>query len=219
MVPFTQLTGIAAPLPESDIDTDIIFPARFLLLPDKRGLGEHLFNERRRGAGGPRFVLDSPPFNRASILVSGANFGSGSSREHAVWAIADFGIRVIIAPSFGEIFFNNCVKNGVLPIVMADRAHERTMKAAISGAPLSIDLEAQTASLPSGESIPFGLDSYARRMLLLGLDEIGMILAEDLTDIVAFEARRREEAPWSGLEHGRLEFLNHPLPGDARDDR
>ena len=184
MKPFTQLTGVAAPLPESDIDTDIIFPARFLLLPEKRGLGEYLFNERRRAEGGPRFVLDSPPFDRARILVTGANFGSGSSREQAVWAIADFGIRAIVAPSFGEIFFNNCIKNGVLPVAMAGAAHERTMKAAVSGGVLSIDLALKTVSLPDGEAVPFGLDRYAYRMLLLGLDEIGMILAEDMADIL-----------------------------------
>ena len=147
MNPFTSLTSVAAPLPEGDVDTDIIFPARFLLLLNKDGLAEHLFHERRRAKGQPKFVLDTPPFDRAKILVAGENFGCGSSREQAVWAIADFGIRAILAPSFGEIFFNNCLKNGVLPIVMDRLAHTRAMKAALAEQPLTVDLEARTVSL------------------------------------------------------------------------
>src|SRR5580698_3433920 len=116
---FTTVTGIAAPLPEADIDTDVIFPARFLLLPDKAGLGKQLFFDRRFDEfGAPRreFVLNRPPFDNAQILITGENFGTGSSREHAVWALAELGIRSIIAPSFGEIFYSNCLKNGLLPI-------------------------------------------------------------------------------------------------------
>jgi len=219
MIPFTSLTSVAAPLPEGDIDTDIIFPARFLLFLNKNGLAKQLFHERRRATGQSRFVLDTPPFDRAKILVAGENFGCGSSREQAVWAIADFGIRAILAPSFGEIFFNNCLKNGVLPIVMDKRAHERAMKAAFAEQPLTVDLHAQTVSLGDGEAIGFDLDAFARRMILLGLDEIGMILAEDQNDIVAFEARQRSEAPWLDLADDRLDVLRHATPGDARDDR
>ena len=219
MRPFTTFTGIAAPLPEADVDTDIIFPARFLLLLNKEGLGEHLFNERRHVSGQPPFVLDAPPFDRATILVAGRNFGSGSTPEQADWAISDFGFRVVIAPSFGEIFFNNCVKNGVLPIVMTGGPYERTMSAAAAGQLLTINLEAREVTLPTGEAIAFDLDAYAHRMLLLGLDEIGMILEQDLPDIVAFEARSRQETPWNDLSDGRLDVLSHPTPGDARDDR
>jgi 3-isopropylmalate/(R)-2-methylmalate dehydratase small subunit len=159
------------------------------------------------------------PFDQAKILVVGENFGCGSSREHAVWAIADFGIRAILAPSFGEIFFNNCLKNGVLPIVMDRLAHGRAMKAAFAEQPLTVDLEARTVSLGDGETICFDMDAFARQMILLGLDEIGMILAEDQSEIVAFEARQRSEAPWLDLADGRLDVLRHAIPGDARDDR
>ena len=219
MTPFTRLTSVAAPLPEGDIDTDIIFPARFLLLPDKEGLGRQLFYERRHAKGQTPFVLDTPPFNVAKILVAGPRFGGGSSREQAVWAIADFGIRAVIAPSFGEIFFNNSIKNGVLPIVIGGTAHQRTMDAASAKQPLTIDLEAQSVLLPGGESIHFDLDSFAKRMILLGLDEIAMILAEDQVDIAAFEARRGRETPWLDLADGRLDVLRQAIPGDARDDR
>jgi 3-isopropylmalate/(R)-2-methylmalate dehydratase small subunit len=219
MVPFTSLTSVAAPLPEGDVDTDIIFPARFLLLLNKNGLAQQLFHERRRADAPTPFVLDRPPFDRAKILVTGENFGCGSSREQAVWAIADFGVRAILAPSFGEIFFNNCLKNGVLPIVMDPPAHARAMKAAFAEQRLTVDLEAQAVSLGEGEAIPFKIEAFARRMILLGLDEVGIILAEDQNDIVAFEARQRNEAPWLDLADGRLDFLKHAMPGDARDDR
>ncbi len=219
MTPFTRLTSIAAPFPESDVDTDIIFPARFLLLLNKDGLGEHLFHERRRAKGQPPFVLDTPPFDRAKILVAGPNFGCGSSREQAVWAIADFGIRAIIAPSFGEIFFNNCIKNGVLPIVIDKASHGRATSAATAEQPVTVDLETQMVSWGDGGAVRFDFDAFARRMILLGLDEIGMILTEDQADIVAFEARQRREAPWLDLADGRLDVLDHAIPGDARDDR
>ncbi len=218
MKPFTSLTSIAAPLPEADVDTDIIFPARFLLLLNKDGLAEHLFHERRRTGDEPKFVLDTPPFDQAKILVAGKNFGCGSSREQAVWAIADFGIRAILAPSFGEIFFSNCLKNGILPIVLESLPHERAMKAAFAQRALTVDLETQTVSLGEGEAIRFELDAFARQMILLGLDEIGVVLAEDQSDIAAFEARQRSEAPWLDLSDGRLEALRDAIPGDARDD-
>ena len=219
MKPFKSLTSIAAPLPEADVDTDIIFPARFLLLLNKDGLAEYLFHERRQAREQPKFVLDTPPYDRAKILVAGENFGCGSSREQAVWAIADFGIRAILAPSFGEIFFSNCLKNGILPIVLERLAHERAMKAAVAQLALTVDLETQTVSLGDGETIRFDLEAFARQMILLGLDEIGMVLAEDQNDIAAFEARQRSEAPWLDLSDGRLEALRDAIPGDARDDR
>jgi len=218
MTPFTSLTSVAAPLPEGDVDTDIIFPARFLLLLNKDGLGRQLFHERRRANGQPKFVLDRPPFDQAKILVAGENFGCGSSREQAVWALADFGIRAILAPSFGEIFLNNCLKNGVLPIVLDRSAHARALAAASAEHNITVNLEAQTVSF-AGETIGFAIDAFARRMILLGLDEIGMILTDDQSDIIAFEARQRGEAPWLDLADGRLDVLRHATPGDARDDR
>lgn len=209
MEKFTTLTSPAAPLPEADVDTDIIFPARFLLLLDKAGLGKHLFHERRIGPDGrpTGFVLNRRPFDEAKILVADANFGSGSSREQAVWALADFGIRCVIAPSFGEIFYSNCFKNGVLPIVMTGERHANVMSAARSGEPFTVDLEKQMVTLPNGPSIHFDIDPYRRRALMLGLDEIGGILADDADDIAKFEASHRREQPWLFLDDGRLDRL------------
>lgn len=209
---FERLKSVAAPLPEADVDTDIIFPARFLLLLDKAGLGRHLFHERRHRPDGARtdFVLNQPPYDEARILVADANFGSGSSREQAVWALADFGIRCVIAPSFGEIFYNNCFKNGLLPIVMTSDRHAQIMAAARSGGEFAIDLEAQTILLPNGPAMPFEIDPYRRRALLFGLDEIGSILADDAEAITAFEALQRREAPWLHLDDGRLNRLFPP---------
>jgi len=208
MQQFTTLDSVAAPLPEADIDTDVIFPARFLLLLDKAGLGRHLFQERRfRDTQPTDFVLNRAPYDRARILIADRNFGSGSSREHAVWALADFGIRCVIAPSFGEIFYANCFKNGVLAIVLTGAEHERAMAAAESGKSLRVDLTAQLIHLPDGSSIAFALDEYRRRALLLGLDEIGSILADDVADIAAYETRQRQAQPWLALEDGRLDRL------------
>ena len=209
MEKFSTLTSPAAPLPEADIDTDIIFPARFLLLLDKAGLGKHLFHERRVQPDGRQtdFVLNTPPFDSAEILVADENFGSGSSREQAVWALADFGIRCIIAPSFGEIFYSNCFKNGVLPIVMTGESHANVMSAARSGQPFTVDLERQTVMLPNGPALHFDIDPYRKRALMLGLDEIGGILADDADDIAAFEARHRQDQPWLFLDDGRLDRL------------
>jgi len=209
MQKFTEITSPAAALREADVDTDVIFPARFLLLLDKAGLGKHLFHERRNARDGAKtdFVLNTPPFDKAQILVAGSNFGSGSSREQAVWALTDFGIRCVIAPSFGEIFYSNCFKNGALPLVIHGEAHERVMLAAETGKPITVNLEAQTVELPDGEVIRFEIDPYRRRTLMLGLDEIGSILADDAEDIAAFEARHRAEQPWLFLDDGRLEHL------------
>jgi 3-isopropylmalate/(R)-2-methylmalate dehydratase small subunit len=207
---FTRIVSVAAPLPEADIDTDILFPARFLLLPDKKGLGKYLFHERRSQTGSDQatFVLNSPPFDRAEILVAGPNFGCGSSREQAVWALSGFGIRCVIAPSFGEIFYNNCFKNGVLPIRLADAQHTAVLRAAEAGAALGVDLEQQNVSLPSGDVIHFDIDPYRRRAMLLGLDEIGAILSDDIDDIVDFERRQRALSPWLHLGEAELAFFS-----------
>jgi 3-isopropylmalate/(R)-2-methylmalate dehydratase small subunit len=159
-------------------------------------------------------VLNRAPFDRAAILVAGPNFGSGSSREQAVWALADFGIRCVIAPRFGEIFFSNCFKNGVLAITLEGEAHARVMAAAQSGRPLAVDLEAQEVRLPDGSAIPFSIDPYRKRALLLGLDEIGGILADDAGEIAAFERRQRLAAPWLHLTPAQLAFFAD-LEGEA----
>ena len=208
MQPFTTLDAIAAPLPEADIDTDVIFPARFLLLLDKQGLGKHLFHERRHRDGRlTDFVLNRPPYDRAGILVAGANFGSGSSREHAVWALADFGIRCVIAPSFGEIFYSNCFKNGVLPILLSGDNYDRAMAAAMAAERIAVDLQSQRLSLQGQEGIGFDVDPYRRGALLAGLDEIGTILAEDAQDIATFERTQQARYPWLRLDDGRLDAL------------
>lgn len=209
MKSFDRIVSVAAPLPEADVDTDILFPARFLLLPDKTGLGKHLFHERRSQAKFDQsgFVLNSPPFDRAEILVAGPNFGCGSSREQAVWALLDFGIRCVIAPSFGEIFYSNCFKNGALPIILAEEQHGIVLRAAKTGAALGVDLEQQIVNLPSGDVIQFNIDPYRRRAMLLGLDEIGAILTDDIDDILDFEQRRRALSPWLHLNKAELSVL------------
>jgi 3-isopropylmalate/(R)-2-methylmalate dehydratase small subunit len=208
---FTILTGIAAPLPDADIDTDIIFPARFLLLLDREGLGQHLFHERRNAPSAARdFVLSRPPFDHAKILVAGRNFGCGSSREHAVWALADFGIRCVIAPSFGEIFYSNCFRNGVLPVVLPPDEHHDVMAAATTGSPFTVDLQSKAIQLPEGKTIAFNIDAHRQRALLLGLDEIGAILADDGADISSFERRQKARSPWLYLDDDML------ATGDAR---
>jgi 3-isopropylmalate/(R)-2-methylmalate dehydratase small subunit len=216
MQPFTSLESVAAPLPEADVDTDVIFPARFLLLLDKAGLGRHLFHERRSQNGASTdFVLNRPPFDRAQILVAGANFGSGSSREQAVWALADFGIRCVIAPSFGEIFFANCFKNGVLPLVLQDSEYARVMSAAALAQSIKVDLETQRLSLPGHPALPFDIDPYRRRALLSGLDEIGAILADDAAEIAAFETAQRRDFPWIAVDGGSLDRLLDAPGGPA----
>ena len=208
---FVALTGIAAPLPDSDIDTDVIFPARFLLLLDRQGLGRHLFHERRRApeSGQQPFVLSRPPFDRAEILVAGRNFGCGSSREQAVWALADFGIRCVIAPSFGEIFYGNCFRNGLLPITLSEPEHRDVLAAAETGEPLTVDLEAKNVRLPGAQTLPFQIDPHRRRALLLGLDQIGAILADDAAEIADFESRQCSEFPWLYLDRGKLSHFDN----------
>ena len=203
MKPFRSIRSVAAVLEEDDVDTDIIFPARFLLLLDKAGLGRHVFHERRQPrAGEPRFVLDTPPFDRAQILIAGRNFGSGSSREQAVWALADFGIRCVIAPSFGEIFYGNCFKNGVLPIRLAETQSLR--ERAARGEEIEVNLETLTILCGNSLSIPFETESFRREALLEGLDEIGAILTADGDAIRAFEAGQRQSRPWLHLGRDKL---------------
>jgi 3-isopropylmalate/(R)-2-methylmalate dehydratase small subunit len=211
MKSFVALTSIAAPFPDADVDTDVIFPARFLLLLDRAGLGRHLFHERRAQApANEPFVLSRPPFDRAEILVAGRNFGCGSSREQAVWALADFGIRCVIAPSFGEIFYGNCFRNGMLPITLPDAEHAEVMAAAASGTPLTVDLERQEIRLPEGRTIAFQIEAHRRQALLLGLDQIGEILAGDAADIEAFESRQKTAAPWLYLDGDKLSYFDNP---------
>ena len=204
MEKFTTLTSVAAPLPDSQVDTDVIFPARFLLLLEKSGLGKHLFHERRAAGG---FVLDTPPWTSARILVAGAGFGGGSSREQAVWALADFGIRCVIAPSFGEIFFANCFKNGVLPVVVNARDHARVMAEAEAAHLMTVDLQRQTLILTDGE-IPFEVEPYRKLALLEGLDEVGQILKNDAEAIARFEVGHRAANPWLFLQPEKMAYFD-----------
>lgn len=200
---FSSVTSVAAPLLENAIDTDVIFPARFLLLMDRDGLGQYAFKERRSNTSAP-FILDTPPYDKAEILVTGETFGTGSSREQAVWAIAGLGIRVVIARSFGEIFENNCFKNGVLAITLADAAMAAVERAALAGEPVTVDLETQKVLVANGEAFAFDVDPARRTALLKGLDEVGLILELHEQDIAAFEAKRSETAPWLAIDPARL---------------
>jgi 3-isopropylmalate/(R)-2-methylmalate dehydratase small subunit len=197
---FTTLTGVAAPLPLINVDTDMIIPKQFLKTIARTGLGKNLFDEMRYDAEGreiPDFVLNRPAYRNAQILVAGENFGCGSSREHAPWALLDFGIRCVIAPSFADIFFNNCFKNGILPIVLPQEDVDKLMDDAGRGAnaTLTVDLESQTIRGPDGGEISFEVDAFRKRCLLEGLDDIGLTL-EKAEAIDAYEARLRAQAPW-----------------------
>lgn len=216
MKPFTKVESVAAYLDEDAVDTDIIFPARFLLLLDKVGLAKHAFNERRsRQSGGEPFVLDRPPFDKAEIFVAAKNFGTGSSREQAVWAMADFGIRCIIAESFGEIFYANCFKNGVLPVVLSGEELKAIRLAAGREEPIEVDLMAQTICLADGTAFPFDIDPYRKEALLSGLDEIGSILRDDGEDIRRFEQQQQQASPWLYLTQQQLAFFNDLEPEKA----
>jgi 3-isopropylmalate/(R)-2-methylmalate dehydratase small subunit len=197
---FTTLTGIAAPLPMANVDTDRIIPSRFLKTIERSGLGRGLFaplRYRDDGSENPDFVLNREPYRRAEILIAHENFGCGSSREHAPWALLDFGIRCVIAPSFADIFHNNCFKNGILPVRLPRAVCDRLMEDARLGgnARLTVDLERNVVVRPNGEEIPFEVDPLRRKMLLEGLDEIGQTLAH-APAIGAFEARQRAAQPW-----------------------
>ena len=202
MEPFTRLTAVAAAMDLPNIDTDRVIPARFLRKPREAGFGPLLFHDVRFDADGapkPDFVLNHPGYRDAKILVTAENFGCGSSREMAVWALMDYGIRVVIGPSFGDIFFENCFKNGALAVVLPGdvAAGLRRALAERPGATLTVDLESQTITGPGGEGIRFEIDAFRKHGLLTGQDEVEMTLAR-LPAIEAFEARRRVEMPWLG---------------------
>ncbi|MDQ0457416.1 3-isopropylmalate dehydratase small subunit [Rhizobium paknamense] len=197
---FTKLTGVAAPLPVVNIDTDMIIPKDYLKTIKRTGLGKGLFAEARYledGSLNPDFVLNKPAYQNAKILVAGDNFGCGSSREHAPWALLDFGIRCVISTSFADIFYNNCFKNGILPIVVSQEDLDKLMDDAQRGANavLTVDLEAQEISGPDGGKIKFDIDAFKRHCLLNGLDDIGLTL-EKASAISNFEAQNSAARPW-----------------------
>lgn len=197
---FTKLTGIAAPLPLINVDTDMIIPKQFLKTIKRSGLGVNLFDEMRYDDNGdeiPDFVLNKPAYRNAEILVAGDNFGCGSSREHAPWALLDFGIRCVIAPSFADIFFNNCFKNGILPVVLPQEQVDLLMADAEKGANarVTVDLEAQEITTSEGEVITFDVDAHRKHCLLEGLDDIGQTMQKQ-SAIDAFETQASAARPW-----------------------
>ncbi|WP_397541864.1 3-isopropylmalate dehydratase small subunit [Roseovarius salis] len=201
MEKFEKLTGIAAPLPIVNVDTDMIIPKQYLKTIKRTGLGKGLFDEMRYaedGSENPDFVLNKPQYREAEILIAGDNFGCGSSREHAPWAIKDFGIRCVIAPSFADIFYNNCFKNGILPVALPQEQVDVLMKDAEKGsnARMTVDLEAQTVTTSEGETFHFEVDAFKKHCLLEGLDDIGLTM-EKADAIAAFEARAKAERPWA----------------------
>jgi len=201
MQPFTTLTGIAAPMPLVNIDTDMIIPKQFLKTIARTGLGKNLFDEMRYtldGAEIPEFVLNQPAYRNTEILVAGDNFGCGSSREHAPWALLDFGIRCVIATSFADIFYNNCFKNGILPIVMPAEVVDILMADARRGANArqTVDLAAQTVHTSDGQVFAFDVDSHRKHCLLNGLDDIGLTL-EKAASIDSYEAKLQTLRPWA----------------------
>jgi len=207
--PFTQLQGLVAPLDRANVDTDAIIPKQFLKSIKRSGFGPNAFDEWRyldHGEPGmdnskrplnPDFVLNQPRYQGAQVLLARENFGCGSSREHAPWALEDYGFRAIIAPSYADIFYNNCFKNGLLPIVLdaaiVDQLFKETQAA--EGYRLTVDLQAQTVTTPSGQSFGFQVDAFRKYCLLNGLDDIGLTLRH-VDKIKAYEARRKVEAPW-----------------------
>jgi 3-isopropylmalate/(R)-2-methylmalate dehydratase small subunit len=200
MEKFTTLTGIAAPLPMANVDTDKIIPARFLKTIKRSGLGVHLFDTLRYDSQGNErleFVLNQEPYRHAQILIAHENFGCGSSREHAPWALLDFGIRCVIAPDFADIFYNNCFKNGILPVRLPRAVCDTLIEDAKLGgnARLAVDLERQVVVRPNGEEIGFEVDPFRKHSLLEGLDDIGQTLRH-AASIDSFEARRRAEQAW-----------------------
>jgi 3-isopropylmalate/(R)-2-methylmalate dehydratase small subunit len=198
---FTKLTGIAAPMPLVNIDTDMIIPKQFLKTIARSGLGKNLFDEMRYTQDGAEiadFVLNQPAYRKAEIIVAGDNFGCGSSREHAPWALLDFGIRCVISTSFADIFFNNCFKNGILPIVLPQEQVDILMADARKGANArqTIDLEAQTVTTSDGQVFPFAVDAHRKHCLLNGLDDIGLTL-EKAAAIDSFESKNASLRPWA----------------------
>ena len=209
MEAFTVVRGLVAPLDRANVDTDAIIPKQFLKSIRRTGFGPYLFDEWRyldhgepgMDCGGrprnPDFVLNQARYQGAAVLLARSNFGCGSSREHAPWALRDFGFRAMIAPSFADIFYNNCLKNGLLPVVLDAAIVDRMFGEvyATPGYEVVVDLPQQTVTTPSGELFPFDIDAFRKDCLIKGLDEIGLTLQH--TDVIrAYEARRREEAPW-----------------------
>jgi len=206
---FEKKAGIVAPMDRANIDTDMIIPKQFLKSIKRSGFGPNLFDELRYLDEGkpdadnsgrplnPDFVLNQPRYQGASVLLARENFGCGSSREHAPWALEDFGFRVIIAPSYADIFFNNSFKNGLLPIVLDEAIVDGLFKEVEvnEGYELTVDLENQVIVKPSGDTIPFEVDAFRKHCLLNGLDDIGLTL-QDADDIQAYEAKRRQSSPW-----------------------
>ncbi len=200
MQPFTTLTGVAAPLEIVNVDTDMIIPKQYLKTIKRTGLGKGLFSEQRYrddGSENPDFVLNKPAYRNAQILVAGDNFGCGSSREHAPWALLDFGIRCVISTSFADIFYNNCFKNGILPIVVSPADLDKLMDDARRGAnaTLTVDLASQTIKGPDGGSIAFDIDPFRKHCLMNGLDDIGLTM-EKAPSIAAFETKIADSRPW-----------------------
>ncbi|MCY3997614.1 MAG: 3-isopropylmalate dehydratase small subunit [Rhodobacter sp.] len=198
---FTTLTGVAAPLPMVNVDTDMIIPKQFLKTIKRSGLGTNLFDEMRYDRKGKEiagFILNQTAYRNAAILVAGENFGCGSSREHAPWALKDFGIRCIIAPSFADIFFNNCFKNGILPIPLPQEQVDVLMKDAQRGenARISVDLGTQTITTSDGEVISFEMDPFRKKCLMDGLDDIDLTM-EHSARIADFEAAAKMRRPWA----------------------
>jgi 3-isopropylmalate/(R)-2-methylmalate dehydratase small subunit len=201
MEKFTKVTGVAAPLPIVNIDTDMIIPKDYLKTIRRTGLGKGLFAEmryREDGSENPDFVLNRPAYRNAKILIAGDNFGCGSSREHAPWALLDFGIRCVISTSFADIFYNNCFKNGILPITVSPEDLQKLLDDAERGAnaTLTVDLEAQEIHGPDGGTIRFEVDAFKRHCLLNGLDDIGLTMQKQ-EEIVNFEKRYAEARPWA----------------------
>ena len=200
MQKFTKLTSVAAPLPIINIDTDMIIPKDYLKTIKRTGLGKGLFAEMRFGDDGaenPDFVLNHPSYRNAEILVAGDNFGCGSSREHAPWALLDFGIKCVISTSFADIFYNNCFKNGILPVKVSEDELEKLMDDAKRGAnaTLTVDLESQTIGGPDGGTINFEIDPDRKHRLLNGIDDIGETLAK-APDIDSYETKMKDTRPW-----------------------
>ncbi|MBN9261711.1 MAG: 3-isopropylmalate dehydratase small subunit [Hyphomicrobium sp.] len=197
---FTQLTGVAAPMPEINIDTDRIIPKNYLKTIKRTGLGTAAFAEVRydeNGKENPDFVLNKPAYRKAQILVTGENFGCGSSREHAPWALLDFGIRCVISPSFADIFYNNCFKNGILPIKLPQEDVDKLMDDAGRGANavITVDLEKQEIRGPDGGVVKFDIDPFRKHCLLNGLDDIGLTLQHE-KQISDYESRQNADKPW-----------------------
>ena len=198
MTPFTVHTGVAAPLRILNIDTDLIIPKLFLKTIKRTGLGKNLFDEVRyleNGQENPDFVLNKPEWRQTSVLIAGDNFGCGSSREHAPWALMDFGIRAIISTSFADIFYNNCFKNGILPIVVSQAQVDILMADADQASSLTVDLPSNTITRPNGEKITFEVDAFRKHCMLNGLDDIALTLEKEQL-ISAYEAKRKEVTPW-----------------------